>query len=644
MSSSSRVVRFLARRLALVACAASALAAGSAVAAAAADTARVIVGYRSGGSLAATAADAGRGPQHAAVLSQRLGLGLADGRPIGSRMQVVRAAGLSADELAARLAADPDIEFAVPSRRRRAHAVVPNDPYYPAGQIAVTPVVGQWYLRPPDSSMASSIDAVGAWAVTTGAPGVVVAVLDTGVRYDHPDLAGKLHPGYDFVSSTVASNDGDGRDGDAGDPGDWVAAGACGAGKPSESSSWHGTKVAGLIGAATDNAIGMASAGRNTMVLPVRVLGRCGGDDGDILAAMLWAAGLSSDPVPNPHPARVLNLSFGSTGGCSAGYRSVLAQLAAAGVTVVASAGNDVGLAVSTPANCPGVIAVAGVRHTGTKVGFSSLGPEIALAAPAGNCVNVSGPCLYPILTTTNAGSTLPGANGYSSGSDATLGTSFSAPLVAGTAALMLSVNPSLSGTQLKTALQSAARPFPNSGAGPSVAACHAPTASPQDECYCTTGTCGAGLLDAGAAVRAVVAAGLPVAVVAASTAKAVAGSTVALDGTASHAVAAGTTLVGYRWSLVGNSGSAEFTAATDGPKTQLFARSAGDVTVALTVTDSAGRQTSTTTTFAVEGSVGGSGGGGGALDAGALGGLAIAVAGLAIVRSRGRTTGARIG
>ena len=640
--SSSRVLFFLLRRLALVACAASAFAVGS-TAAASADAARVIVGYRSGASLAATPAYAGHGPQHAALLSQRLGLSLTDGRPIGSRMQVVRATGLTADELAARLATDPDVEFAVPSQRRRAHAVVPNDPYYPAGQTVVTPAVGQWYLRPPDSSMPASIDAVGAWALTTGSASVVVAVLDTGVRYDHPDLAGKLHPGYDFVTSTIASNDGDGRDADASDPGDWVAAGACGAGKPAESSSWHGTKVAGLVGAATDNAIGMASAGRNTMVLPVRVLGRCGGDDGDILAAMLWAAGLSSDPAPNRHPARVLNLSFGSTGVCSAGYRTVLAQLAAAGVTVVSSAGNDEGLAVSTPANCPGVIAVAGVRHTGTKVGFSSLGPEVALAAPAGNCVNVSGSCLYPLLTTTNAGTTVPATNGYSSSSDASLGTSFSAPLVAGTAALMLSVNPSLSAAQLRTALQSSARPFPNSGAGPSVAACRTPTASAQDECYCTTSTCGAGLLDAGAAVRAVVANGLPVAAVAASTAKATAGSTVMLDGTASRA-AAGSTIVGYRWSLLSSTGSADFTAATDAPKTELFARSAGDVTVALTVTDSAGRQTRATTTFAVEGSVSSGGGGGGALDAGALGGLAIAVAGLAIGRFRRQSTAERIG
>ena len=388
----------------------------------------------------------------------------------------------------------------------------------------------------------------------------------------------------------------------------------------------------------------MASVGRDTMVLPVRVLGRCGGDDADILAAMLWAAGLSSNPVVNPHPARVLNLSFGSAGACSAAYRSVLAQLAAAGVTVVSSAGNDEGLAVSTPANCAGVLAVAGVRHTGTKVGFSSLGPEVAIAAPAGNCVNASGTCLYPLVTTTNAGTTVPAANTYSSGSSASLGTSFSAPLVAGSAALMLSVNPSLTPAQLKQQLQSSARAFPASGAAASVTACHAPNTTAQDECYCTTTTCGAGLLDAAAAVRAVAASGLPVAVATAAPAGVAVGAAVTLDGSASRATA-GSTLVAYQWRLIGGSGSAVFTSATDVPKAELMAQGAGDVTVSLTVVDSAGRQTVATTTFGVTSPAGGaatsggSGSGGGALGGGGLGGLALAVAALTMIGQRRRAS-----
>ena len=189
---SSRLLSSFLRCSAVVACALSAFAAGGA--AATPDPARVIVRYRDGGSLAAGGLRAHRQLQHAAVLSQRLGLRLDDGRPIGSHMQVVQGDGLSADELAARLAADPDIEFAVPSRRQRAHATLPNDPLYPAGQTTVTPAAGQWYLRAPAAPVVSSIDAVGAWAVTTGSANVVVAVLDTGVRFDHPDLVASFIP------------------------------------------------------------------------------------------------------------------------------------------------------------------------------------------------------------------------------------------------------------------------------------------------------------------------------------------------------------------------------------------------------------------------------------------------------------------
>src|SRR5262249_9009044 len=146
-------------------------------------------------------------------------------------------------------------------------------------------------------------------------------------------------------------------------------------------------------------------------VLPVRVLGKCGGQDSDIIAGMRWAAGLPVPGLPaNPYPARVINMSLGGDGSCSAAYRDAVDQITAAGTVIVAAAGNPSGHAVGTPANCPGVIAVAGVRHVGTKVGFSSLGAEVAISAPGGNCVNTAAnsPCLYPILTTTNSGTTVP--------------------------------------------------------------------------------------------------------------------------------------------------------------------------------------------------------------------------------------------
>ena len=552
-----------------------------------ASNARVIVKYRAGSELARLGALAGRA-RHAAHLGQRLALPMADGRSLGAHMQGLRGQGLSSRQLAARLSAQPDVEWAVVDQRRTATAL-PNDPFFGAGQTSITPAVGQWYLRAPDSSIVSAINAPAAWDVTLGSAAITVAVLDTGARFDHPDLlpaaqGGKLWPGYDFVRAS-ASNDGDGRDADASDPGDWsVASDSCGA----SDSSWHGTQVAGLIAAATDNGQGMASIGRQVMVLPVRVLGKCGGFDDDILAALLWAAGLSTDaslPV-NPHPAQVINLSLGGVGDCLVSYQDVLDRLTKAKVTVVVAAGNTTGLKVDAPGNCSGVITVGGVRHAGTKVGYSSLGPQVALAAPAGNCVNDTGTCLYPLLTTINAGSTTPGANTYSDGSKPSLGTSFSTPLVAGTVALMLSVDPTLTPVQVKAILQSTARPFPTTGAQTVGApSCHAPSNSVQVECYCSTSTCGAGLLDAGAAVAKAAGTTLPpLAVMVASANSQSVGGVVDLDaGPSSRSVTT------FQWSLVSGAAIAAISGASDGPSIHLTSSGAGDVVVRIVVADSVG-------------------------------------------------------
>jgi serine protease len=343
----------------------------------------------------------------------------------------------------------------------------------------------------------------------------------------------------------------------------------------------------------------MASIGRNVMILPVRVLGKCGGYDSDIQQAMLWAAGLSSNPVPNPHPARVLNLSLGSPGTCPQSYQSVLAELAAANVTVVASAGND-GLAVDAPANCNGVIAVGGVRHIGTKVGYSSLGPQVAISAPAGNCVNVDAfePCLHPLLTTTNIGTTRPVSNSFSDEESASVGTSFSAPLVAGTAALMLSVNSTLTPNDIKSGLQSTARSFPSSGADVGVPICHAPNNFEQLECYCTTSTCGAGLLDAAAAVASVASAQAPHVPLSASTANPTVGTPVVLE--ASDAtVGSGRTGI-YQWAITAGGALAAFSGATDSSTATLIPIGAGEVTATLTITDDLGVSRSASTTMVV--------------------------------------------
>ncbi len=600
------------------------------------NNARVIVKYRAGSDLARAAGMAGRA-QHASRLSARLALPLADGRPLGPHSQGLRAMGLSSRQLVARLQAQPDVEWAVVDQRRSITGVLPNDPYYAGNQTSITPTVGQWYLRAPDNIQVSAINAEGAWAITTGSSSVTVAVLDTGVRFDHPDLlpaaqGGKLWPGYDFVSDNRTAADGGGRDADASDPGDWsTASSSCGAAP----SSWHGTQVAGLVGAASDNGIGMASVGRQVMVLPVRVLGQCGGFDSDIQAGMLWAAGLISDPVPNPHPAKVINISLGSPTACDS-YQPIIDQLTAAKVTVVVAAGNSTGLDVNSPANCQGVIAVAGVRHAGTKVGYSSLGPQVSLAAPAGNCVNIDGgPCLYPLLTTVNAGTTSPGANTYSDSTRSSLGTSFAAPLVAGTAALMLSVDPTLAPAQIKAVLQASTRAFPTTGgADAKVVACQAPGSVEQLECYCTTSTCGAGLLDAGAAVARVQLAALaPTAVIQPVAGPVTVGSTVRLDGGAS-AAAVGRSIVRYQWRVAGGDlAAASLNGATDGNSATLTALSPGTLRVSLTVTDNTGASRSAEATVTVAAApvvvtppATGGGGGGGAMGLGWMFGLASAI------------------
>jgi serine protease len=601
---------------------------------AASASARVIVKYKADGSLSREAIASARGatsaalnPQHASRLSQRLGLGLKDGRVLMPRVQVLHAKGLSSSELAARLAADPDVEYAEPDLKARI-AAAPNDPRYASGQATLTPYVGQWYLRAPGEAaltgtlvgsnwqysqegsrtVLSAINAEGAWAVATGA-GVVVAVLDTGVRLDHPDLSAKLLPGYDFVDEDspgdyTTANDGNGRDNDPSDPGDWTNAGECSSTDPGSSSSWHGTQVSGLIAATADNAAGIAGAARGARILPVRVLGRCGGYQSDIVAGMRWAAGLAVSGVPaNANPAKVVNLSLGSSGSCSATYQSAVTELKNAGVAVVAAAGNEEGVATIQPANCSGAIGVAGIRHIGTKVGYSNVGPTLTVAAPAGNCVLVgdTDPCIYTLATTTNLGTTNPGSNDYSDSYNPTLGTSFATPLVAATVGMMVSANPNLTVTQIQTLLRSTARAFPTSGSDANVPVCHAPNTSTQAECYCTSSTCGAGMLDAAAAVQAAAAGVAPVVNISSTPASPGVGGTIGLDGSGST-VASGRTVASYFWSVTSGGNVASLSSGATSATATLAAAAAGTVTVQLTVTDSAGVSSSKSLSLVVAG------------------------------------------
>jgi serine protease len=205
-----------------------------------------------------------------------------------------------------------------------------------------------------------------------------------------------------------------------------------------------------------------------------------------------------------------VNLRLGGSGSCPSDYQDALEQVTGMGVLVIVSAGNGgapgAAAPVDAPANCsllvPGVMGVVGLRNVGTKVGYSSFGSGASIAAPAGNCVQTAGDCLRSIDTTTNSGTTIPGDNGYTNEVNSNLGTSFSAPIVSGIAALMRSVNYNLTPAQLAARLQGSATAFPAGAAG--VPTC--PTTDPTSgECACPNdgSQCGAGMVDALSAVKA---------------------------------------------------------------------------------------------------------------------------------------------
>jgi serine protease len=601
--------------------------------------------------------------QRAEGLGERLGRPLVAGNAVGRGVQVMRANGMDGAELARRLATHPDVAYAVPNGRMQ-RVAAPNDPLYPTSPaerrsngtgLQNGPVSGQWYLRAPDATVRSAIGIEAAWARTRGSSSVVVAVLDTGVRFEHPDLGrvatgGKLLPGYDFVANATVANDGNGRDADPSDPGDWVSSTEAGRapfnGCSASPSSWHGTATSSLIGAATDDANGMAGAAPGVRVLPVRVLGKCYGTDDDIIAGMRWSAGLPVDGMEvNPNPAKVLNLSLGGGGACGAAYQAAVDEITAAGVLVVAAAGNSVGGPVNVPANCRGVIGVAGLRHAGTKVGFSDLGAEIALAAPGGNCINISSgsACLYPILAATNAGLQGPLTSTWTDSRDFTVGTSFASPLVAATAALLWSAAPELSSLRVRAAMASSSRPFPFSGAdnGPDdptvVQQCTTPTSGlEQLQCYCPNdGTlCGAGMLDAGASLRSLTTGVVAKVRLGARTPSA--RSSVSLI--SASAAIVDNSIVGYAWSLIDGGGVVSRLEGDTSSSTASFVASGqGEVRVRLAVTGDLGGMSATEISIAVGPPLPGSptepSSGGGTVSVWWLAGLALATGVLAALR-----------
>jgi serine protease len=339
------------------------------------------------------------------------GLALAQQLRLAVGGEVVRANAkldrVRAERLMRRIASHPGVLYVEVDKLNKPF-YVPNDSYYSQ----------QWQY----GAGAGGIRADQAWELSKGA-GVVVAVLDTGYT-DHSDLAANIVPGYDFIKDTTIANDGNGRDADAHDPGDWNPAGACGAGSSASNSSWHGTHVAGSVAAVTGNGKGVAGTAWQAKIQPLRVLGRCGGYDSDIADAMVWASGGAVSGLPaNPTPAEVISLSLGGAGACSNTTQNAINAAVGRGSTIVVAAGNENNnVSTSSPANCANVIAVGAVTSSGARASYSNYGTGVDIAAPGSS-----------ILSTINTGAQGPGAEGYASYS----GTSMATPPVSGGVALM---------------------------------------------------------------------------------------------------------------------------------------------------------------------------------------------------------------
>ncbi|HYO86161.1 MAG TPA: S8 family serine peptidase [Dermatophilaceae bacterium] len=342
----------------------------------------------------------------------------------------------TARAVAAQLAAQPGILGAEPDVKL--YPLAGPDPGLP----------DQWSLA--DSRL--GVRATTAWARSAGA-GVRVAVLDTGIT-DHPDLAGQTIGGYDFIADDAYSRDGDGRDADPADPGDWADAGDCGDGDPGNTSSWHGSLVTGVIAAVKDNAAGIAGIAPKARVVPIRVLGKCGGDLSDVADALRWAAGETVPGVPpNPYPAKVLNLSLGAPGTCSLAMQSAVDAAHSLGATVVVAAGNH-GSDVSNffPASCVGVITVGATDASGRRASYSNHGAGISLVAPGGDYEGADE--TRGILSTANDGDNGPGVHDYYWAE----GTSLAAPHVSAIAALILQTTSTLTPDQVRARLTATAR------------------------------------------------------------------------------------------------------------------------------------------------------------------------------------------
>lgn len=366
----------------------------------------------------------------------------------------------------ARVVADPRVVRAEPDRLRRA-AAVPNDPLFSR----------QWSLP--------MIRLPQAWELTRGSEDVVVAFLDTGIVSGHPDLAARLVAGYDFISDPNSADDGNHtRDADPTDTG------------TIDSSRLHGLHVAGIIGALTNNNLGIAGVDQKCRLLPVRVLGVNGGDgmDSDIADAVRWASGAQVGGLPKvAQPANILNMSFGGPG-ISFTLQRAIDDALSRGVVVIAAAGNGGDDAATySPGGLDGVIAVGAAGEDGIRASYSNFGPRVDLMAPGGGApdegeapdmlaADLAGGAADGILSTyRDDGVAEPSQPPFSYGVLA--GTSQAAPHVSGAAALVKSILPGVGPRTLAMMLRESA---------------DSRYRCPRD----ALGGCGAGLLDVEALLR----------------------------------------------------------------------------------------------------------------------------------------------
>jgi len=356
----------------------------------------------------------------------------------------------------------------------------------------------QWYLT---SEYGINIEP--AWKITKGNPSVVVAVLDTGITA-HPDLDENVVAGYDFILSESNSRDFQpGRDADPTDPGDYSTSG-------SEASSWHGTHVAGIV-AASGNSIGITGVAPLVSISPIRVLGVNGGTESDIAAGINWAIGVPISGVPlNRNVAKVINLSIGSevfsTCGKSSPTQVAIDASKQRNITIVTSAGNDDKNArESYPGNCSGNITIGATGYFGDRASYSNHSAwdpryeayfGVDISAPGGDLYEDEDlPAGGGIISTLNDGERTIGDPTYAS----EVGTSMASPIAAGVLALMYSIRPNLTEDEAWEILRTTAKPFaPGSTCDDLLA-----TVILTDGSEYETGYCGAGIIDAGAALEA---------------------------------------------------------------------------------------------------------------------------------------------